>query len=51
MFVAAWTVGYAEGLRQWRGSHDGEAAQRVFMRLMGRGISGMAGALAGTPYA
>jgi len=50
MFVAAWTVGYAEGLRQWRKGQDGEAAQKVFMRLMGRGISGMAGALVGTPY-
>jgi AcrR family transcriptional regulator len=51
LLVASLCVAHAEGLQLHRAKQTNSMAQKAFLDIFGRGISGITAALKGTPYA
>jgi AcrR family transcriptional regulator len=50
LMAAAWSIAFVRGHAALSATGDVEAAKRIFLALIDRGVSGTQAALAGTPY-
>jgi AcrR family transcriptional regulator len=50
LLVAAWIVGYTDGLRRHRAGDSAGTARSAFLGLIDRGFKGTAACMKGTPY-